>query len=179
MVYAQSMKRICAMFAILAPLCTPVSAMADAPTPLGPNHGKFGTWTAATYGDGTAKICYAFTKPLVSKPNWKSRSLVMLTVTERPGVRDEVTITPGYTYPKAAKVSLAVGKLSIPFYVQDGTAFTDDGAKALAAFVKADTASANSSAPKSGGPKSKTPVLDEFSLTGFSAAYHAIEHACP
>lgn len=163
------MKRILAIIAILAPL----SAMAEAPSPLGPHNGKFGAWTAATYGSGAAQICYAFTKPQISKPNWKSRGLAMLTVTERQGSRDEVSITPGYTYPKKAKVSLDVGKASIPFYVQDGTAFTNSGAAALSAFAKADAASV-----KSTGPKGK-PVADNFSLSGFSAAYKAIVHACP
>lgn len=170
MVYAHHMKRIVAIIAILAPL----SAMADAPSPLGPNNGKFGAWTAATYGDGAAKICYAFTKPQISKPNWKSRGLAMLTVTERQGSRDELSVTPGYTYPKKAKVSLDVGKKTFSFYVQDGTAFTDAGPAALAAFAKADAASVTSTAPKG-----KKPVVDDFSLTGFSAAYKAIVHACP
>ena len=105
----------------------PTLAFADAPTPLGANGGKFGDWTAATFGTGAAKICYAFTTPQISKPNWKSRGKVMLTVTERQGTRDEVTLTAGYTYPKGASVTLSVGKASFDFYTSGDNAFTSSG----------------------------------------------------
>jgi hypothetical protein len=165
----KSMKNILAALAILAPL----SAMADAPTPLGPNGGKFGNWMTATYGTGDAKICYAFTKPQISTPHLASRGLVMLTVTERQGSRDEISITPGYSYPQKAVVSLTLGKNKIPFYVQDNVAYTDSTSAALAGFAKQDMAMAAST-----GPKHK-PVTDQFSLSGFSAAHAAIIRACP
>jgi hypothetical protein len=151
----------------------PTLAFAEAPSPLGASGGKFGDWTAATFGTGAATVCYAFTTPQISKPNWKTRGKAMLTVTERSGVRDEVTLTPGYTYPQKATVSLTIGKQNLPFYISGGTAFTTDGAQIIAAFRKADSATAKSTGPHG------HPVEDQFSLTGFSAAYAAITHACP
>jgi invasion protein IalB len=147
--------------------------MADAPALIGPNNGKFGDWTAASYGSGAAKICYAFTKVQISKPNWKSRGKVMLTVTERKSSRDEVSIAAGYTYAKNAAGKLTIGTKSIDFYTQDSTAFTTSGADAVTAFK-----TANSTSFKSPGPKGK-PVEDQFSLSGFSGAYKAITSACP
>ncbi len=151
----------------------PTLALAAAPTPLGANGGKFGDWTAATYGTGAAKICYAFTTPQISKPNWKSRGKVMLTVTERQGSRDEVSLTAGYAYPKTASVKLTIGTTPFDFYTQGANAFTTQGPAVVAAFKAADSASS-----KGTGPKGK-PVEDTFSLTGFSAAYKAISAACP
>ena len=151
----------------------PTLAFADQPSPLGANGGKFGNWTAATYGTGAAKICYAFATPQLSKPNWKTRGKVMLTVTERNGVRDEVTLTSGYVYPKNASVKLTIGTTPFDFYTQGTNAFTSSGTAVVAAFKNADSAAA-----KGTGPKGK-PVEDNFSLSGFSAAYKAITAACP
>jgi len=151
----------------------PTLAFAEAPTPLGANGGKFGDWTAATFGTGAAKICYAFTTPQISKPNWKSRGKVMLTVTERHGSHDEVSLTAGYTYPKNASVTLTVGKTPFDFYTSGANAFASSGAAVVAAFKNGDSATAK-------GPDTKgKPVEDQFSLTGFSAAYKAISAACP
>jgi hypothetical protein len=163
------MKSLCAALAILLP----VSAFAATPSTLGPDGGKFGAWTAAVAGTGSAKVCYAFTTPVSSKPAWKSRARVLLTVTERADARDEVTLTPGYTYPKKVTVSLTIGKVDFPFLVDSGTAFATDNASILAAFRKADAAASTST-----GPHGK-PVADKYSLTGFSAAYKAIVKACP
>ena len=165
----QPMKRTLAIIAIL----TPLTAMAEAPSPLGPNKGQFGDWTAATYGTGLAKICYAFTKPQLTTPAVPGRGLAMLTVTERHGSHDEVSITPGFTYPKQAVVSMALGKDKIPFYVQDNVAFTDNVNEALEGFAKQDDTIVTST-----GPRGKK-FTDKFSLTGFSAAYKAISKACP
>ncbi len=158
-----------ATFAIL----TPIAAMADAPAPLGPNKGVFGDWTAATYGKGADKVCYAFTKPQSSVPPLAGRGLAMLTVTQRHGSSDEISLTPGFTYPKKAVVSLAFGKSKLPFYVQGNVAFTDSVSEALAGFARESDATATSS-----GPKGKK-LTDKFSLSGFSAAYKEIAKACP
>jgi hypothetical protein len=166
------MTRIRALLATFA-ILTPVAAMAAAPAPLGPNKGVFSDWTAATYGTGSAKICYAFTKPQSSHPALSRRGPAMLTITERHGSRDEVSLTPGFTYAKKPAVSLLAGKTKIPFYVEDNTAFTDDVPEALAAFARESTTTVTSTGPK--GSK----ISDQFSLSGFSAAYKAISKACP
>ncbi|WP_026440601.1 invasion associated locus B family protein [Acidocella facilis] len=164
------MKRLLAT-SLLALL--PASALAAGPTALGPNGGKYGDWTAATYGTGAAKICYAFTTVQSAKPAIASRGKVMLTVTNRKGSANEVSVTAGYDYPKDAKVKLSVGPQDFGFYTQKNVAFTADGAKAVAAFK-----SGNDAVVTSPGPKGKITVTDQFSLSGFSAAYKAISDAC-
>jgi len=150
-----------------------IACAAGGPTALGDNGGKFGDWTAATYGSGSAKACYAFTTATKSAPSLAKRGDVMLTVTQRAGAHDEVTLSAGYTYPAKPNVTLTVGTTPLDFYTSGSTAFTANGGDAVAAFKNGATAEAKSSAP--GG---KT-VTDDFSLTGFSGAYAAISTACP
>lgn len=164
------MKYLGAALLLLIPT---VAAAASGPVALGGNGGKFGDWTAATYGTGSAKVCYAFTNAQSSKPDWKSRGPVMLTVTERTGSRDEVTLSAGYTYPPKSSVTLTIGTSAIDFYTQGGTAFTTSGSDAIAAFRNGASAQAASTGPHG------HPVTDIFSLTGFSDAYGAIIKACP
>ncbi len=152
----------------------PAAALAAGPSALGPNGGKYGDWTAATYGSGDAKICYAFTTPQSAKPAIQSRGKVMLTVTNRKGSHDEVSVTSGYDYPKDAKVQLSVGPKNFDFYTQKNIAFTSAGADTVAAFKLGDAATVTGPAPKG-----KLTVTDQFSLSGFSAAYKAISDACP
>ena len=164
------MKPILSALFFLAPT---LAFAAGGPTALGPNGGKFGNWTAATYGHGADKVCYAFTTATHSDPAIAKRGAVMLTVTERHGMRDEVTLTAGYTYPKNAKVTVSVNGQPIDFYTQGDTAFTTNGSGAIAAFRNGATAEAKGTTPH--GPM----VTDDFSLAGFSDAYKAISAACP
>jgi hypothetical protein len=172
MVYAPPMKAIFAAISTIA-ILTPLAALADAPSPLGLHKGKFGDWTAAAIGTGADRICYAFTKPQHTTPAMPERGLAMLTVTERHGSRDEISLTPGYSYPEKAAVSMEVGKARIPFYVQDNVAFTDSVDETLDGFTRQDSAIATAT-----GPRGKR-LADKFSLSGFSAAYKAIAKACP
>jgi hypothetical protein len=164
-VYVSGMRSFLAV-----PLCLlPLSAVAAAaPHSLG----SFGAWTAATYGSGTDKACYAFTPAKNSSPALSKRGQVMLTVTERASAADEVTLSAGYVYPKNPKVTLTVGSSAINFYTSGQTAFTTAGAQAVAAFQAGAMAVAKSSGPNG------TTVTDSFSLAGFSGAYAAIKKAC-
>jgi hypothetical protein len=156
------------LFTTLA-LIAPTAALAAAPTPLG----TFGDWTAATYGTGGEKACYAFTTAQTSAPTIPGRGAAMLVVTERKTGHDEVTLSAGFTYPAKPTVTLDIDGNDISFYTQGQTAFTTSGGAAISDFQQGSLAKATSSAP--GG----VTVIDNFSLAGFSAAYTAITTACP
>ncbi len=164
------MKQLLAALAVLSPA---LALAAGGPTPLGTNNGKFGDWTAATYGSGAAKACYAFTTAQSSTPKLAGRGAAMLTVTERAAGRDEVTLSAGYAYPVQATVTLDAGGGPLSFYTKGGTAFTTAGGAAIKQFQAGASATAKSSGP--GG----VTVKDVFSLSGFSSAYAAIAAACP
>lgn len=168
--YFRAMRYLLAVIAVLLPA---FAVAATGPVALGANAGKFGDWTAASYGSGAAKACYAFTTASSSTPKVARAGAVMLTVTERKSGRDEVTLSAGYTYPASAAVTLDAGGGPITFYTKGGTAFTTAGSAAVKAFQAGSSAVAKSSAPGGG------TVSDTFSLSGFSGAYSAITAACP
>ena len=135
--------------------------------------GKFDDWQAATHGESGQTVCYAFTRAQSSAPAVAGRGDVVLTVTQRPTGRDAVAISAGFAYPANAEVQVQADKTELAFYTNARSAFARDGRAAAAAFV-----SANKAVAKSPGPKSGT-VTDTFSLRGYSAAYAAINKACP
>lgn len=144
------------------------SAASSAPKSIG----VFNDWQAATHEESGHTVCYAFTRATSSSPVMSGRGQVVLTVAERPTGRDAVAISAGFTYPAKAAVKVDVEKTSLDFYTAGRAAFARDGAAAVAAFKRGNTAVAKS-------PNGHGDVSDTFSLKGFTAAYDAIVKACP
>jgi invasion protein IalB len=146
---------------------------ANAPKKLG----VFGDWTAATHEEAGATVCYAFTYAAHSVPTLPGRDEVVLTVAERPTAREDVALSAGFAYAPGAAVTVQVDQTGLDFYTalpQPGrNAFARDGKTAVATFEKGNEAQARSPGPH------EAHVVDTFSLRGFSAAYAAINKACP
>jgi hypothetical protein len=158
----------------LSPTATLAQARhAAAPArPDGPKSiGTFQDWQAATHTEGGQPVCYALTraKPAGALPG---RGEVVLTVTQRPTLRDAVAISAGFTYPANAEVKVAAGAATLDFYTAQRSAFARSGPAAVAAFGRAAQAVAKSPSPRG-------EVSDTFSLKGFTQAYAAINKACP
>jgi Invasion associated locus B (IalB) protein len=119
------------------------------------------------------QVCYAFVRASGSQPALPGRGEVVLTVTQRPGGRDAVAISAGFAYAAGAEVQVGVDQTQLGFYTASRSAFAHDGHAAVAAFEKGRQAVAKSPGPRGG------VVSDSFSLRGFSAAYAAINKACP
>jgi hypothetical protein len=153
-----------------APQHTPTPAT----TPGGPKQiGKFEDWIAATHQESGATVCYAFTRVLGSAPAIAGRGPVIITITQRPSLRDAVAMEAGFAYADKAAVTVQVDQTALDFYTDKRNAFARDGKAVAAAFAKGAKATA-----KSPGPKG-VAVQDTFSLKGFSEAYKAITKACP
>ena len=133
--------------------------------------GSFRDWTAATHQENGQKICYAFTRASKTEP---ARQGVVLTVTHRPAGRDAVALSAGYTYPRNAEVTMAIGQTNLPFYTGGNSAFARDGAAVVAAMRGGSRAVMRG--PGAGG---RGNANDQISLAGFSAAYDAIARECP
>jgi hypothetical protein len=166
---------------VVLTLALPAAAQTKKPTqPAQPTSaaarklGDFEDWIAATHRESGQAVCYAFTYAKHSTPPVAGRERVILTVTERPAGRDAVAISGGFEYPKDATVTLQVGTTGLDFYTAQRNAFARDGKAAVTAFGKATQALA-----RSPGPRDGQVVVDTFSLRGFSAAYAAINKACP
>lgn len=135
--------------------------------------GRFDDWTAATNQEAGQPVCYAFTRATGSNPAIKGRGDVVLTVTERPGGRDAVAISAGFAYAANAAVQVSAEPATLEFYTAQRSAFARDGRAAVSAFQKGRQVTARSPGPRN------VVVTDSFSLRGFSAAYAAIQKACP
>lgn len=135
--------------------------------------GQFGDWQAATHQEGGRTVCYAFTRASASSPALPGRGQAVLTVTERPGSRDAVAISPGFAYPDGADVQVQAEGAALPFYTAERSAYARDGRAAVEAFARARQAIARSPAPRG------ATVSDTFSLRGFGPAYAAVTKACP
>ena len=166
-----------ALFAVAAlpaaaqprPTTAPATAAAK---PDGPKSiGTFQDWQAATHTEGGQTVCYALVR---AKPagSVAGRGEVVLTVTQRPALRDAVAISAGFTYAANAEVKVAIGATTLDFYTAQRSAFARSGGAAVAAFGRAPQAIAKSSGPRG-------EVADTFSMKGFAAAYAAINKACP
>ncbi|HEX7388466.1 MAG TPA: invasion associated locus B family protein [Acidiphilium sp.] len=148
-------------------LAVAAQTSAEQPKPLG----VFKSWTAATYGSGADKACYAFATAKAAKD---SKAVpAMLTVTERASYRDEVSLSQGVAYSKDAKVTLAVGTANLGFFTKGSMAYALDSKSAVRAFLAGASVTATATAPHA------KPVTDDFGLDGFSDAYKAIVKACP
>jgi len=135
--------------------------------------GKFEDWTAATNSESGQTVCYAFTRASASAPAMSGRGDVVLTVTQRPSLRDAVAVSAGFAYPPKATATAAVGQTTLDFYTAQRSAFARDGHAAVAAFHKGRQVVLHSPGPKN------AKVSDTFSLRGFSDAYAAITKTCP
>jgi invasion protein IalB len=135
--------------------------------------GKFDDWTAATNMESGQTVCYAFTRASASTPAMSGRGDVVLTVTERPSLRDAVAVCAGFAYAAKASATATGEQTTLDFYTAQRSAFARDGHAAVAAFQKGRQVVVHSPGPKN------AQVADTFSLRGFSAAYAAITKACP
>ncbi len=130
------------------------------------------------YADGT-RVCYMITQPkeaTADKPNVK-RGAIYVMVSHWPDsqIRDQVRISGGYPYKPSSKVRAVIDGNAFDLFTEDQDAWAHD-AQEDARLV---------GAMKSGlkltveGESSRgTKTVDEFSLSGFTAAHNAISKAC-
>ncbi|WP_137179659.1 invasion associated locus B family protein [Roseomonas sp. AR75] len=137
--------------------------------------GAFQDWTAATHQESGQKVCYAFTRASRSEGAPPNRSTVTLTVTHRPGGRDQVAVSVGYALARGAESVLAVGSQEFRSYgVVQTSAFFQDSDQLIPAFK-----AGREALTRTPGPGGRGNVTDTFSLSGFTAAYDAISRECP
>jgi invasion protein IalB len=169
------MARLCysrSVPALAAALLLALPAAAQ-PRPAPERLGAFQSWTAATHQESGRKVCYAFTRAMRSEGAPPNRGATTLTVTHRPGGRDQVAVSVGFALARGADSVMAVGTQEFRSYaVVQSSAFFQDGAQLIAAFR-----AGREALTRTPGPRGN--VTDTFSLVGFTAAYDAISRECP
>jgi hypothetical protein len=154
-------------FLTLPILATPIAALAAGPTSLG----VFSDWTSAQIGEGSAHVCYAFTRAIGSA---KTPSAAMIIVSERSTSRDEVVVNATSNYTPGTEVAVQIDRQPpVSFYTAGRSAFARDGRATVIGLQKGSDATAT------WDHKGSKHGDEKFSLAGFSAAYGAIVKACP
>jgi hypothetical protein len=139
-------------------------------------------WSAFTSGTGSAKICYAISKPTATAPKAK-RDPIYFLVTDWPGrspkTKSEPEVVPGYQYKAGSTVTASVD--GTPFEL-----FTENADGAGAAWVRHRADEIKLLEAMKGGKKlvvtgtsmRGTKTTDTYSLAGFGDALDAIHKAC-
>lgn len=168
--YLCAMPRYPIVFAVLLAAAPAFAAPTKGPPAAAPSPkeiGRFGHWIAASYVQSGQTVCYAFTRAGSDDPATGNGPI--LTVTDRPGSRDEVAISGAPAFPKDFTLPVSAGSANLDFYTSAHDAFARDGKAAVGAMLPASSAVAH--LPGKGGALT-------FSLDGFTAAHDAINKAC-
>lgn len=139
--------------------------------------GRFGDWTAHSYTEGKATVCYLVGRPKASEPKTARRGEIYLMVTHRPAtkVRDEVSVYLGYPAKANADAEATIGSTKFALFTQDDGAWARDtrtDRTLVEAMQKGQSLVVKATSARG------TATTDTYSLTGFSAAHKAIDAAC-
>ena len=139
--------------------------------------GKFKDWETVVYLNGTDKVCFAQSKPVLQSPKKNDRE-ARLFVSFRPNEKifDEVSTTSGYDYNEKNTVSAKSGKSNYKFDIkQEGFAWIADN-KIEKKIIK--TMKKASRIMVTGYNKDGSQTIDHYSLMGFTKAYGAAKKSC-
>lgn len=139
--------------------------------------GEFGDWSTYQTVDGGRKTCFMTSEPRSSKGNYTKRGKVFAFVTHRPAedVKDEFSITTGYTYKSKSTVTVSIDGKNHKLFTNKDAAWAKDQ-KTDQAITKAMIKGRNMVVK--GTSARGTLTTDTFSLSGVSKAYQAISKAC-
>jgi hypothetical protein len=152
-------------------LATALPALAQSARVLG----DFRDWSSYAADDGSGTICCAMTKPKTSDPATEAQAY--LYITNRPGedVAGEFNVVAGYTFQTGSVATVSVGGQNFALFTQGDAAWLDDSGQstALAAAIRA-----GSSLTVQGTNAAGTQVIQNYSLSGATAAQQAIGAEC-
>lgn len=140
-------------------------------------------WSAYTSGDGSAKICYALSKPVAMDPKKAKRDPAYFIITDWPGrkpkTKSEPEAVPGYLYKEGGAVTAQVGGEKFEMFAKN-----DDGAGAAWVRRRADEVRLVEAMKRGqqliiiGTSLRGTVTHDTYSLAGLSDALDKIHEAC-
>ena len=139
--------------------------------------GKFKDWESFKLLENEKKICFAQSVPVLKAPKSFERDPSRLFVTFRPSenIKDEVSVTSGYTFQKKMPVRAKSGKKVFDFFSQGEFAWIsedEEEKKFIKAMKKA------SRVMITGKTELGKKTTDHYSLMGFTKAYNAAKKNC-
>ncbi|MBK8176198.1 MAG: invasion associated locus B family protein [Rhodospirillales bacterium] len=140
--------------------------------------GVYGDWTAVVFGSGDKRMCYIGSTPKKQEGKYTVRGETHVLVTHRPNekVVGEVSVAAGYPYRQGKDATIEIDKkATFNLFTRDENAWAFD-ASADRDLVRA--MKAGSQMIVRGTSSRGTLTTDTYSLSGFTAAYNAIDKAC-
>jgi len=139
--------------------------------------GKFKDWETFTVTENDNKICFAESIPILRAPKKFERNPSRLFITFRPSenMKDEVSVTSGYTFQKENIVKAKTGKKTYDFFSQEEFAWildTEEEQRFIKAMKKA------SRVMIIGRTEKGKQTIDHYSLMGFTKAYDTAKKNC-
>ena len=141
------------------------------------NLGVFKHWTAMRYAEQSGPACMMWTQPEKSEGKYKKRDDPYVFVTHRPAAKrfDVVSIDTGYPFKDSSNVSVTIESTHFVLRSAGSTAWTQevrDNVRLVQAMR------AGREMVVEGVSSRGTKTRDTYSLSGFTAAHKAINHAC-
>ncbi len=139
--------------------------------------GNFGDWTVFKDSTGKNRVCYIVSEPKKETGKYKSRGDTYIMLTSRPAEksRDVFELRAGYSYKKASEVAVRISNRVFTLFTDGGTAWAYDS-KVDRALARAMIGGRDMLVTGYSSRGNKT--VDTYSLTGFTAAYKAMNKAC-
>ena len=139
--------------------------------------GKFKDWETIVVTDGSKKLCFAQSKPVLQSPKKDPRE-ARLFISFRPAdkIKDEVSITSGYQYNTQNSITAKSGKNKIKFDVKkENFAWIGDTGleRKMVNVMKK-----GSRIMITGYNQSGSQTIDHYSLMGFTKAYNTAKKSC-
>lgn len=139
--------------------------------------GDFRDWSSYAADDGSGTICFAMTKPKSTQPTPDGYGEAYIYVTNRPGedVVNEFNVVAGYTFQTGSVATVSVSGQNFALFTQGDAAWLDDSGQSanLAGAIRA-----GSTLTISGVSSSGTTIIQNYSLSGATAAQQAIGAEC-
>ena len=139
--------------------------------------GKFKDWETLALTENNNKVCFAQSIPILRAPKNFERDPSRLFISFRPSenIKDEISVTTGYTFQKESAVKAKSGKKTFDFFSQENFAWIledEEEQKFIKAMKKA------SRVMIIGRTDKGKQTIDHYSLMGFSKAYDTAQKNC-
>ena len=139
--------------------------------------GKFKDWESFVLSQEGNKICFAQSAPVLRAPKKLKRNPSRLFVSFRPkeNIKNEISVTNGYTFKDKAPVTAKSGKKSYDLFSKDNFAWVvdnDDESKLITTMKKASRLMIIANTNKG------DQTTDHYSMMGFTKAYNTAKKSC-
>ena len=139
---------------------------------------KIGDWSVFVYEEAGGRVCFAAAAPSDMQPRTAQRTAVVfyVTVWQKDGVRNEVSVRFGYTLKAKSAATVTAGGQHFTLPADDDRAYAKDAAdeKKLLAAMGAGGAMVVKATSARG-----TLTTDQYSLEGAAAAVQKLQELCP